>query len=156
MKLRQWQSNGDASLVNETAEWAFVHDQPPDMDGFDERTQRAIKFRELHLRASLLRDGTYAAEVWERYRPRVMKEWPRQFPGTRPDCWWKFDSPLRRLPLSNPLEAGLFRFDAEWETQASYLNRHGLLSALERATLPHAAYEPAPLTVVTGDPHAEG
>jgi hypothetical protein len=142
---------GTDRTVDEYAEFFFVRDQyDPEFDGsWDEKTRRAIKLKMLALRASLwAQDGRRAGPVWERHRTAVMKIWPKELPGTRPFCWWRFDSPLRRLPESNPMRPGLVRLDADWELQAAYLNRHGLLSALERATLPPAAYSPTPPQVI--------
>jgi hypothetical protein len=140
-----FRSTGTDRTVDEYAEFWFARDQysPAFDDSWDDRTRRAVTMRLFALRASLwLKNGRLAEEAWQRQRAAVMKIWPKDLPGTRPYCWWKFDSPLRRLPETNPLNSGLVRLDGDWELQAAYLNRHGLLSALERATLPPAACSP--------------
>lgn len=147
----QFRSTGTDKTVDEYAEFFFVRDEySPEADtSWDDRTRQAIKWRMFALRGALLTgNNKRPEEVWMRHRAAVMKIWPKELPGTRPHCWWRFDSPLRRLPETNPLMSGLIHLDNGWETQAAYLNRNGLLSALERASLPAAAYEPAPLTVV--------
>lgn len=94
-----------------------------------------------------------ARRAWVRNRESVLKEWRECSPGTRPSAWWKFDAPEPRRQLSGagrpgweavpamvpaygfgvPLDwAGFLKTDPpEFESQATYLKRHGLLTADE-------------------------
>jgi hypothetical protein len=83
---------------------------------------------------------------WRRYRAKLMAEHINQHPGTRPYMWWFLESTEpRRLvsghcrPLTDRLHEGtpeLYDFDQksrpEWETQADYLERLGLLTPFEQ------------------------
>ena len=43
-------------------------------------------------------DGERIRQAWEEHRPALLTEWIRQYPGTRPWAWWKFDSPKEPVP----------------------------------------------------------
>src|SRR4051794_23886652 len=38
-------------------------------------------------------DDAAAREAWEIMRDKIMAEWIREQPGTRPWAWWRFDAP---------------------------------------------------------------
>jgi hypothetical protein len=71
--------------------------------------------------------------LWEDLRPGLLRVWTKKHPGTRPWAWWRADAP-------EPLLAG--------EDELSFLARHGLLTAAEKAsrnrTEAHAMTFPTP------------
>jgi hypothetical protein len=38
-------------------------------------------------------------EAWNLMRAQILAPWVEQHPGTRPTCWWTFDSPAPRVRL---------------------------------------------------------
>jgi hypothetical protein len=102
---------------------------------------------------------TDTAELWAANRDDVLREWIRDYPGTRPYAWWQHDAPEPRRRIGG---SGLVRnerhayglpTDADWrvvdpnnppsfESQAAYLDRHGLLSDAEHRRLTPADFEP--------------
>jgi len=58
-----------------------------------------------------------AAAMWNVVRGDELPRWIKERPGTRPYAWWCFDAPERR---------------PDGESEAAYLERHGLLTAGER------------------------
>jgi hypothetical protein len=112
-------------------------------------------------------EGTKA--VWERFREEILTEHIAELPGTRPRGWWAFDAPERRRRLGGVGEPrftawsdmtwnGLFElwftgpgwegtpcdpYDMPtFESQATFLDRHGLLSAAERRRSRPEDFEP--------------
>jgi hypothetical protein len=61
-------------------------------------------------------------DMWQAVGQDIVADWVKDEPGTRPRCWWRFDSP-------EPLGPG--------ETQAAYLRRHNLLLPGEAKQLAH-------------------
>jgi hypothetical protein len=98
------------------------------------------------------------AELWKEYGADVLRTWINKRPGTRPSLWWKYSAPepLRRRfdgkKTTYPegfgapsLHLGLPEYWlalGPFESQARYLDRHGLLSEAERRRLPANAFEP--------------
>ena len=41
--------------------------------------------------------GYRTEEIWARYKDVILAEWIQTYPGTRPWCWWRFDSGLPRV-----------------------------------------------------------
>jgi hypothetical protein len=66
-------------------------------------------------------------QMWQRNREPVLEEWIRVAPGTRPPLWWQFDAPERRRRN---------------ESEATYLQRHKLLRAIEARRIPAHAKQP--------------
>jgi hypothetical protein len=64
--------------------------------------------------------GRSYADQWEECRAEVLAGWVREKPGTRPSTWWRLDAPEPR---------------PEGESEAEYLERHGLLTEDERRAL---------------------
>jgi hypothetical protein len=58
--------------------WALLHDEPIPKDG--------NPFAEFTFDAE-------APRLWGEYRERILAEWIRDKPGTRPSLWWRFDAP---------------------------------------------------------------
>ena len=51
--------------------------------------------------------GYTTREIWEQHREQVLADWIVRHPGTRPWCWWRFDSGLprvQRIQRSRPFE----------------------------------------------------
>jgi hypothetical protein len=106
-----------------------------------------------------------ARALWEQRRDELLDYWladPARL-GTRPAAWWRFEStePRRQLggrgPLlterypnmSAPLDHGMplfFEIDERdpprFESEAAFLDRHGLLGAAERRRLDASAFSP--------------
>jgi hypothetical protein len=76
-----------------------------------------------------------AADAWQRWRPRVLDIWIKKAPGTRPLCWWRYDSPLKQVPQI--FEGAMHLPDGL--TQPQYLDRNDVLTPYERKKLPRAA-----------------
>lgn len=55
-------------------------------------------------------------DVWRQHSESILKDWIDRYPGTRPFIWWKLSAPGKR---------------PEGETEAAYLQRHGLLTPAE-------------------------
>ena len=79
-----------------------------------------------------------AAELWAEHGDAILANWIRHSPGCRPWPWWRFDSPEPRRLLRGkgaPVWSGLAwgiptsweNGTPEFETQAAFLARHGLL-----------------------------
>ncbi len=92
-------------------------------------------------------------EAWDCLRVEILRDWLQAHPGTRPRYWWEIDAPEpRRRMLRGPKRLyaadqpdgwwyGVpsrfedFHHEIVFESQAAYLQRHGLLSDAERAVL---------------------
>ena len=49
--------------------------------------------------------GYSTLDIWEKFQDEILTDWIRRHPGTRPWCWWKFDSGLPRVcRLDRPFE----------------------------------------------------
>jgi len=146
-------------------------------DGLLDPGEEVDKLEALLLR----RDDEPCRRLWEENRDEVLAGWIAGRPGSRPTCWWLFDSPRQpagrypgfwfdgHLPEPRqqvggagqaPWDAGLAYYPefvcglpAFWETydqdnpplfetQASYLKRHGMLTPGERRKLTPADFEP--------------
>lgn len=91
--------------------------------------------------------------LWDAVKDSVLSEWIKKFPCSRPWAWWKFDASEQRKHLSGSGgwepgmaidETGLpqywqFTWNEDdppfFESQAAYLDRHGLLTAPEQKHL---------------------
>jgi hypothetical protein len=67
------------------------------------------------------RKGSRLEKNWHLYRDRVISDWIKKHPCSRPHGFWKFDK------SEEPRK--------QFETQATYLQKHGLLTAGEKAHL---------------------
>jgi hypothetical protein len=97
-----------------------------------------------------------AIEYWREFGEEVVAWFATEFPGTRPSCWWRFDRPeLRRRRVGGTLGPGynhVIRFGIThralvhdgslvmFESQAAFLDRHGLFLPGERARVPPATF----------------
>lgn len=96
-----------------------------------------------------------ARELWRDHRDAILQAWIRHSPGCRPWPFWRFDAPEPRRKLSGkgepvwsglawgipagPWEGGRPRF----ETQAAFLERHGLMLDGEGPAVAEPHPEPA-------------
>ena len=85
------------------------------------------------------------ASDWETHRRTIMRDWLKHRPLTRPWGWWRWDAPEPRRCWKNgtpttyrgELHKGCPRMldatnrDIQWETEAMYLERLGLVTASE-------------------------
>lgn len=133
----------------------------------------------------LRRDKKKLKAAWEGARERLLTEWVKQSPGTRPHGWWLFDAPRdpeamkgtawegtlpiprRRIGGKGTAMSEVFpgiipRYERgipsswhtideedppEYESEAAYLERHGLLTETEKRRLKAAHFEPEPVTI---------
>jgi hypothetical protein len=94
---------------------------------------------------------------WHRVRRDVLADWIAKRPGTRPLAWWRYEAPapMRRIvqgaghpPGGDPLLYGWpenLRDRSNHvaiESEAAYLDRHGLLAPEEKAALSADAFKP--------------
>lgn len=107
--------------------------------------------------------ATRARALWDEHGPALVAEWIDANPGSRPPPWWAHDAPELRKQLGGrgvladarfcnliiPPQLGIPAFDStdvtdapRFESQAAFLDRHGLLTNTERKRLPRGAFEP--------------
>ena len=121
------------------------------------------------LNLAYFRSTPLFAAAWQTHGAELTRDWVCRIPGTRPWAWWYFDAQAPRAVVRGPelvlraVEPG--GWDWVWrqqhgvpamvqarppgyigpptvESQAAYLDRHGLLSVGERAALPNDAFAP--------------
>ena len=63
--------------------------------------------------------GRDIIDYWRACRDEVVAGWIRKHAGSRPFAWWRFDAP-------EPLREG--------ESEAAFLERHNLLTVMEKRT----------------------
>jgi hypothetical protein len=104
-------------------EWLFINDAER-----PENADTAVWWSLECDGGELFREGRPSiAELWASYGPAVLRDWIPKHPCTRPNLWWTFDGP------DEPRDG---------ESEASYLQRHGLLTAAERRALQLDAFAP--------------
>jgi hypothetical protein len=121
------------------------------------------------------RAGSNAESLWLSAADEIVTAWIKEHPGTRPACWWRYSAPRTpdqtgahrfprvetRLVLSGHAvnahaTAGAYgvpqlhmrrrRLPVPLvESQAAYLQRHGLLTASETSRLTDADFRPETL-----------
>jgi hypothetical protein len=106
---------------------------------------------------------TMQQEEWEKHKKTLLAEWITASPGSRPWAWWMWDSPGPRQLISGTgtvsgkqLYKGVplyWRTYDEgdlptYESEASYLDRHGLLKADERRRVRPASWDPESITQI--------
>jgi hypothetical protein len=105
-----------------------------------------------HIHATV---GYSVESAWAQFREDILADWIAEHPGTRPRCWWAFDSPrLNGGDLPEPRRrvgrpgqvvpqyveddarylgaCGLMPLGGLYESQWAYLLRHGLLERAEQ------------------------
>jgi len=104
------------------------------------------------------------AEIWKQERAGILASWLRTKPGTRPFAFWLFDSPEPRRRIGGQGAASFEKYPAikpyykfglpvywdeisesdppKYESEATYLKRHGLLSISEQKRLTAADFKP--------------
>ena len=77
--------------------------------------------------------GADTATLWKRHGPEILKEWIKTKPDTRPFCWWRFQSGIKRqlgpMKLTENLTAKNVLYT--WrhsvpEDQGAWLAEHGI------------------------------
>lgn len=103
-------------------------------------------------------------KLWKEAKGDIMASWKRSKPGTRPFAFWLFDAPEPRRRIGGKGIADFEHYPAIWpclkwglpqywhnfnesdppkfESEASYLRRHGLLFKSEEKRLTAADFEP--------------
>jgi len=92
--------------------------------------------------------GVGLEEVWHKYGDEVLKSWIAEHPLTRPWSWWLVDAPEPRKRLvpdkhywkdwkkfSHGIPENRRDSEKEFETEAQYLERLGLLTESEKKLL---------------------
>jgi hypothetical protein len=120
-----------------------------------------------------LASGITGADLWARKGTEVLAEHCPRFPGSRPAPWWTFQAPeVRRrvggIGSERSAHAPHFvcgvpadwtaidpKFPPLYESQASYLDRLGLLSRAERRKLKPADFKPQSILEILGPDAAE-
>jgi hypothetical protein len=146
--------------------WARLNDAPCPEDA--SRLARWW-FYDYPFRCAVTRDYK---ELWANFRGQILERWIRKSPGTRPSFWWHYDAPPLtpesiggyHMPRERAGGKGTSwehspscqhgfpdcwheeGFDSNdpprFESEASYLDRHGLLLPGERRRLKREDFEP--------------
>jgi hypothetical protein len=72
-----------------------------------------------------------AKRAWFKWRDKLLAEWVATRPGTRPDAWWRFEHPGKKLKTVGQASCwnprGAFITYNIREEEYDYLTRHNLL-----------------------------
>ena len=79
--------------VSEIA-WKYLHDIPVIDDGFELTVLEADQYDHAN--------GYRLSDLWARYGPEIVDAWIERHPGTRPWCWWRFESGLPYVYRPDP------------------------------------------------------
>lgn len=106
-----------------------------------------------------------AAALWLANEPALLAEFTGASPGLRPSIWWRTRAPepRRRLgglgsPIGRDLDCGVpahWRGVATFESQATYLRRHGLLLPGEARRLRPRDFEPERIKLLRQESDAD-
>jgi hypothetical protein len=92
-------------------------------------------------------------ELWKVFGKQVATDYIKEFPGERPDLWWKHDAPGAGRPIVRPKSGTTedsVRFAKERKVaDIAFLIRHKLLSRAEQSAL-EAAGTPVQLDPTDG------
>src|SRR5262245_18508338 len=159
---RRWQPKSRREPLN-TAVRVYL-ETGDKWGGGDEDTVGGIFLRFL---PSDMRDG-----LWSEFGDQVLEEWIEAEPGTRPWAWWKWTAPGPRRVIRDDHLLATINGPGAWgwrwreyygrpalrqvrpvgyvglplvESEASFLDRNGFLTADERARLTPADFEPEPV-----------
>lgn len=94
--------------------WAILNDQPIPPDG-NPWEELDLKYPHENSQDKSLHD------YWSLCRNQILAQWIEKQPCTRPSCWWKYDDNHEDL--------------LDFESEASYLKRHGYLTPGEERWL---------------------
>jgi hypothetical protein len=130
--------------------WAFLNDQDLPSDGW------TFDIFDLY------GDPEKEESLWRKYSEEILTEWIKKTPGTRPSLWWSYNAPkqpdtgsgwfyegklleLRRAENDEELDETIWLYkgvpvinyseEIFFESEASYLKRHGLLTNAEKKIL---------------------
>ena len=120
----------------------------------------------------IIRQPTELRRLWDDVGAELLRTWVRSHPGTRPWAWWRLEAPAAppdqipaELSSAGPFIAARRQLDgrggpgatpaawsdrgippidgpATFESEATYLDHHELLTAAERRALPDEAFNP--------------
>ncbi|SIQ11226.1 hypothetical protein SAMN05421829_102331 [Aromatoleum tolulyticum] len=94
----------------------------------------------------LIQHGSRLRALWAAYGAILLPIWARRHPGTRPRAWWRVEAPeaRRRTDERLPQWPGPrgTHGAGEYESEAAYLDRLGLLQRGERARIPVEGWAP--------------
>ena len=85
MKRRRQQHAGITKLA-----WDYLNDQAKD-DHPENFEYSFLESKDLDLET-----GYRTQDIWEQFSGEILADWVRRHPGTRPLCWWRFDSGIKR------------------------------------------------------------
>ena len=71
--------------------WAYLNDRA--VDDHPEGYEYSLLESNQHDHST----GYRTQDIWKRFRDEVLADWIRRHPGTRPWCFWRFDSGLPRV-----------------------------------------------------------
>ena len=113
---------------------------------------------------SFLNDPSAQKTYWTANRAEILRDWIKARPGSRPQAWWDFDAPgyRQRLTTKGPSNEALRECSTNdagipchyddpheieqdrpiFESQAAFLERHGLMTQTEKSRLKPADFEP--------------
>ncbi len=123
----------------------------------------------------IFQNNSRGPELWDTHKKKVLDDWIKRKPGSRPWAWWQFDSPVRPVnfvPLNLDQVEMIERHYICWgvthrpgletfpeppylfESEASYLKRKKLLIKGELKRISPADFEPKEFyPYFTPDPH---
>ena len=129
MSRRRQQHQGITDLC-----WRYLNDLPIS----DEEQRAGFEYSMLESNHHDHSTGYRTQDVWERFRDRILSDWIRRHPGTRPTVWWRFDSGLKRKVGPMRLTENFVARNVlhSWrdsipEDQRAWLVERGLLEASE-------------------------
>jgi hypothetical protein len=112
-------------------------------------------------RPEMLDDKRTPAETWADHGEQITKDWIKKHPGTRPYFWWLIDSPDKpedfkpvnvvKMVERYCINVGVTHFPRKevfpeppykYESEATYLQRKGLLTEFELERLGELDFEP--------------
>jgi len=113
MGKRKLQHQGVSDLA-----WRFLHDRASEAD------RETVEYILLELDMHNAATGYSAGDLWAAYGDQVTAEWIAEHPGTRPTCWWLFESGLERKmrgAMVLPLRASIPENQRAWLEEAELL-----------------------------------
>ena len=110
--------------------WLFLNDKAVD--------DKSIEYFVLEFNEFDHQTKYRTADLWSRFGDEVLDSWIKKHPGTRPTCWWRYQSGLERKigPMKLTENITAKRVIHSWrdsipEDQRTWLLKHGHLAESE-------------------------